>query len=154
MLRELTGTLQDAIGLQQARGFISIVGARLGDQINASYREAYGKDTLEREEVADVLVDLKKHIGGDFYVVEQSDERLVLGNRQCPFQEHVENRPALCMMTSNVFGRIASENLGYARVSIDEAIAMGHGRCMVTVGLRPDDGGGREYFRHGGGTDD
>ena len=53
------------------------------------------------------------------------------------------------MMTSNVFGSIAAENLGYARVQIDEAIARGDPGCRVTVFLTPSDeeSGAREYFR-------
>jgi hypothetical protein len=53
-------------------------------------------------------------------------------------------------MTSNVFGTITSENLGYARVHIEEAIARGDGRCLVHVvlALPNGEGGleGQEYF--------
>jgi hypothetical protein len=55
------------------------------------------------------------------------------------------------MMTSNVFGRIAAENLGYAKVELQETIAMGHPGCRVVVHLRPstvtEAADGREYFR-------
>jgi hypothetical protein len=58
------------------------------------------------------------------------------------------------MMTSNVFGFIASENLGYARVSLQETIASGHPGCRVVVYLNPSSATqaaeGREYVRtHG-----
>jgi hypothetical protein len=56
------------------------------------------------------------------------------------------------MMTSNVFGAIAAENLGYARVALERTIAEGHGECRVVVYLRPTDDGsaieGREYFEN------
>lgn len=53
------------------------------------------------------------------------------------------------MMTSNVFGLIAAENLGYAKVELAETIARGDGRCRVVVHLEPGSGEhapGREYF--------
>lgn len=151
LLRELSGTLQDVVGLEEASGFVSVVGQRIGDRINTDYRNSLQVEGLTREQVADVLVDLKRRIEGDFYIIEQDDEKIVLGNRACPFGNKVEGRPSLCMMTSNVFGVIAAENLGYSKVVINEAIAHGDTGCHVTVYLRPTTESsiaeGREYFR-------
>lgn len=150
MLRELAGTLQDVVGLDEAAGFISVVGQHIGDDLNAQYRAATGSPTLNREQVADVFVDLKRRIQGTFAIANQSDQLIELTNTVCPFGEMVHDRPALCMMTSNVFGSIAAENLGYARVVLRETIAEGHGRCHVAVHLKPTEGvpedHGREYF--------
>lgn len=150
LLRHLSGTLQDVVGLEEASGFISVVGQAMGQEINDAYRTALDTSRLTREQVAEVLVDLKRRIQGDFYVIEMSDEKIVLGNRACPFGDKVEGRPALCMMTSNVFGVIAAENLGRARVELRETIAEGHSGCRIVVHL----GGAaeaaqteREYFR-------
>src|ERR1700750_3004307 len=85
LLRELAGTLQDVVGLDEAAGFISVVGQRLGDQINAAYRTGLGVENLSRAQVADVLVDLKRRIQGDFFILAADDEKIVLGNRACPF---------------------------------------------------------------------
>jgi predicted ArsR family transcriptional regulator len=149
LLRELSGSLQDVVGLQEASGYISIVGAAVGKDLDARYKRALEIDHLSRDQVAQVLVDLKQRIKGDFYVVEEREDRIVLASRSCPFGEFVKDRPALCMMTSNVFGHIAAENLGYARVQIDRAIARGDTGCHVTVFLTPtaDTGEAREYFR-------
>lgn len=151
LLRELSGTLQDVVGLEEASGFISVVGQRIGDQIDREYRSALSVERLTREQVADVLVDLKRRIRGDFYIIEENDERIVLGNKACPFAEKVAGRPSLCMMTSNVFGVITAENLGYARVEIEESIARGNEGCRVVVYLKPaaeeDSPNGREYYR-------
>ncbi|QDV36598.1 methanogen output domain 1-containing protein [Tautonia plasticadhaerens] len=151
LIRELSGTLQDVVGLEQASGFISVVGQRIGEGIDSEYRAALGVRSLTREQVAEVLVDLKRRIRGDFYVIEQDDSKIVLGNRACPFAEKVDGRPALCMMTSNVFGVIAAENLGYAKVSLEETIARGAPGCRVVVYVQPtpeaDLAEGREYFK-------
>jgi predicted ArsR family transcriptional regulator len=151
LIRELAGTLQDIVGMEEASGFISVVGQRVGDQINESYKRALALPQLDRRQVADVLVDLKRRIQGDFFIIEESDEKIVLGNRACPFAEKVVGRPALCMMTSNVFGVIAADNLGYSKVVIDQSIAQGDPGCRVTVHLRPtpeaEAAKGREYFQ-------
>ena len=151
LIRELSGTLQDVIGLKEASGFVSVVGQRVGQYIDGQYKAALGVSNLSREQVADVLVDLKRRIQGDFYVVEESDEKIVLGNRVCPFADKVLDRPALCMMTSNVFGSIAAENLGYSKVELQKTIANGDGECRVVVYLRQtpasEAADGREYVR-------
>jgi predicted ArsR family transcriptional regulator len=151
LIRELSGTLQDVVGLEEASGFISVVGQRVGEQINHDYRAALEVGGLDRSQVADVLVDLKRRIRGDFYVIEEDADKIVLGNRACPFAEKVVGRPAMCMMTSNVFGVIAAENLGYAKVELQETIAQGHAGCRVVVHLKPTPRAqaaeGREYFK-------
>lgn len=150
LLRELAGTLEEVVGVSEASGYISVVGGAMGERLNNQYREALSVDRLTREQVRDVLVDLKHRIQGDFFVLEEREDQIVLGNRACPFGALVEGRPSLCMMTSNVFGSITAQNLGYARVDIEEAIATGHNGCRIVVNLTPSDApaaNAREYFR-------
>ncbi|TNF19853.1 MAG: transcriptional regulator [Rhodobacteraceae bacterium] len=150
LIRELSGTLEDVVGLEDASGFISIVGTTIGESIGQAYRAALDVERLSRDQVAEVLVDLKRRIGGQFHVIAQSDDRIVLGNRACPFGDKVLGRPSMCMMTSNVFGSIAAENLGYAKVELQRTIAAGHGECRVVVHLEHGKAArevdGREYF--------
>ena len=150
LIRELAGTLQDVVGLEEASGFISVEGQRMGTQINEDYKRALSVSKLNRAQVADVLVDLKRRIQGEFFIVEESDDKIVLGNRRCPFADKVIGRPAMCMMTSNVFGSIAAQNLGYAKVVLEETIARGAAGCRVTVFLNPtpeaQEAPGREYL--------
>ncbi|MEB3342435.1 methanogen output domain 1-containing protein [Okeania sp.] len=151
LIRELSGTLQEIVGLEEASGFISVVGQVMGDQINNSYKSALQVSNLSREQVAQVLVDLKKRIQGDFYIIEEDDEKIVLGNRVCPFGEKVIGRPSMCMMTSNVFGSITASNLGYSKVELQETIAQGASGCRVVVYLKltedAEEADGREYFK-------
>src|SRR5262245_23265634 len=151
LLRELAGTLQEVVGLEEASGFISVVGQRIGEELTESYRSALHTARLSRQQVAAVLVDLNRRVGGDFYVVHQDDDKIVLGNRACPFAAQVVGRSALCMTTSNVFGVVASENLGYAKVVLERSIAEGDAECRVTVHLRATPEAemaiGREYFQ-------
>jgi len=150
MIRELTGVLEDVVGPKDAAGYIATVGSIVGEWLDARYRATAGVTAFDVEGVARVLVDLKRRIDGGFFVREIHADRIVLGNTRCPFGEFVVGRPSLCMMTSNVFGRITAENLGYARVRLDATIAAGHPGCEVVVFLTreglpdPED---NEYFR-------
>ena len=151
LIRELAGTLEGVVGIEQASGFISMVGQRIGEWLDQGYREGLSQDSLEVDQVAHALVDLKRRIQGDFSIISVDDEKIVFGNKRCPFEDKVKDRPSLCMMTSNVFGSIAANNLGYAKVELQETIAMGHEGCKVVVYLKrtPDafDAEGREYFK-------
>lgn len=149
LVRELAGTLEETVGLEDAAGYISIVGRRMGAWLDESYREALGVDRLDRDQVAEVHLDLKHRIHGDFELQHCDEERLEYTNSRCPFEDKVLGRESMCMMTSNVFGLIAAENLGYAKVELAETIARGDGRCRVVVHLEPGSGQhatGREYF--------
>ncbi len=79
---------------------------------------------------------LKHAIDGGFSVVEVTDERIVLANTRCPFGDAVRRAPALCRMTSSVFGGIAARNSdGEAAVVLEERIAVGDPGCRVVVYL-------------------
>jgi hypothetical protein len=55
------------------------------------------------------------------------------------------------MMTSSVFGVIASQNTGYAKVELHRTIALGDRECRVIVYLRSTEESnhaeGREYYQ-------
>jgi predicted ArsR family transcriptional regulator len=151
IIRELAGTLQDVVGIEEAAGFLNVVGYRTGQHVNELYHQGLQLSNLSREQVTAVLVDWKRRIQGDFYVIEESDEKIVLGNRKCPFAEQVEGREAMCVMTSNIFGAIAADNLGYARVELQDTIARGAKECTIVIHLKANEASeeftGQEYFK-------
>ena len=151
MIREFAGALEDTVGLEEAEGYVNLVGSQVGSWIEEQYKAAVGKERFTPEEVAQMLVDLKRRIGGDFSVDSVDSDKIVLTNNVCPFGEFVDGRPSLCHMTSSVFGRIAADQFGYARVTLPKAIAEGHTGCRIIVHLRKteesEDKGGREFFR-------
>lgn len=150
LLRHLSGALEEIIGIDEASGFISIVGQKMGDDMNKAYKDALKVDKLDRSQVSSVLVDLKKRIRGDFSVDYEDDTKIVLKTTSCPFAEKVIGRPSLCMMTSNVFGTITADNLGYAKVSLEETIARGDSGCKIVIYLNENAESlsieGNEYF--------
>lgn len=154
LIRELSGTLQDIIGLEEASGFFNVVGQNMGDRLNKSYKNALKVEKLNKGQVGEVLIDLKRRIKGNFKIVEETDEKIVFHNSSCPFEEKVVGRPAMCMMTSNVFGSIAADNLDYSKVELNETIAEGDGRCVITIYINQspesENANGREYFKGDG----
>ena len=150
LIRELAGTLEEVVGYEEAAGYISLVGQHMGDWINALYTQELGVATLSSQQVAEVLVDLKQRINGNFSIVAQDNGKIVLESTTCPFEDKVLDRPSMCMMTSNVFGVITAANLGYAKVVLEETIASRCGRCRIVVHTQQspeaDMAQGREYY--------
>ena len=136
VIRELAGILEDTVGPREAAAYVNHVGLLIGRVLNRDYRAALGAERLDPAQVAAALVHLKKRIDGGFSVDTLDAERIVLVNDACPFGDKVIGRPSLCRMTATVFGHLAADNLGYARVAIEEAIARGDGRCRVVIHLR------------------
>lgn len=126
------------LGPGVAAGLINRVGQQVGEEMEKAYRTARGHTgPLTIDQMTDLFIGLKGVIGGDFYVIEATEARIVLGNNCCPFgTEPVRRAPALCQMTSAVFGGIAARNRRHGRVILDERIAVGDPGCRVVVELQ------------------
>ncbi|HVL88889.1 MAG TPA: methanogen output domain 1-containing protein [Actinomycetota bacterium] len=153
-LRALVVQLAQAIeadhGPAAAEAAVAQVAADVGGRMEDEYRAA--KDIAGRMtpgQMADCYVRLKHAIDGGFYVIEATEGRIVLGNTACPFGSVVTRAPALCRMTSSVFGGIAARNSEKeASVVLEERIAVGDPGCRVVVYLDrpPDDPGIAHHY--------
>ncbi len=134
---ELAQTVDREQGPSVAEAVIAQVGANVGGSMEAAHRNHLAiEGDLDAHGIADLFVGLKAAIGGDFYVIEEGDDRIVLGNRRCPFGDGVKHAPSLCRMTSSVFGGIASRNTHRdVAVHLEERIAVGDPECRVTIWL-------------------
>ena len=150
MIRSFAKSLEETVGMEEAEGYVSLVGSDIGNWIEEQYTDAANKQDFTPEELANLLVDLKRRIGGDFFVKEVSEDRIVLGNNDCPFGKLAAGRESLCQMTSNVFGRITANQLGYARVDLIDTIAKGDDGCHIIIHLVPVEGEenvSQEFYR-------
>lgn len=141
-LRALVVQLAQAVertgGPALAEASVAQVAIDVGSQMEAEYRAA--ADVVERldpNQLADCFVRLKHAIDGEFFVIEITPDRIVLGNHRCPFGDAVRKAPALCRMTSAVFGGIAANSHGQAAVTLEERIAVGDPQCRVVIDLGP-----------------
>jgi anti-sigma regulatory factor (Ser/Thr protein kinase) len=137
---QLAQTIEHHHGPSAAEAAVAQVGVDVGGQMEAEYRAAKEiAGRMSASELADCYVRLKHAIDGGFHVLEATPERIVLGNHRCPFGDAVQRAPALCRMTSSVFGGIAARNTDSgAAVVLEERIAVGDPGCRVVVHL---DGG-------------
>jgi DNA-binding NarL/FixJ family response regulator/anti-sigma regulatory factor (Ser/Thr protein kinase) len=149
---EMAETIEADLGPDVASATIGQVGADVGGRMEEAYRAANGiAGRLSPTQIADLYVRLKGAIGGDFYVIQADEGKIVLGNRRCPFGAIVQRQPALCRMTSSVFGGIAARNASGSAVSLEERIALGDPECRVVVWLGdngpPDGSSAHRYAR-------
>ncbi|MFC6438856.1 methanogen output domain 1-containing protein [Bowmanella sp. JS7-9] len=135
ILIELNETLNDVVGEQESHGLISLVADKIGRYFEGMYRHALGMQKFDVDTLAAILIDLKRRIGGEFYIHDIKPTRIELKNTRCPFSERVVGQTTLCAMTSNVFGRISADSQGYAAVELSKTIARGDGHCHVIVHL-------------------
>ena len=139
---QLARSVEFLHGPDAADAAVAQVGADVGGQMEAEFRQARQiVGAMSPEQIADCYVRLKHAIDGGFYVVEVSDDRIVLGNTRCPFGDVVKLAPSLCRMTSSVFGGIAARNVGApVDVLLEERIAVGDAGCRVVVAFAPEAG--------------
>ncbi|AOV15974.1 hypothetical protein BJI67_01785 [Acidihalobacter aeolianus] len=108
---------------------------------------------LDQARYANLIVEIKNHIGGQFQILEHTRGHITVVNHVCPFGEAVKQAPELCRMTSSVFGAIGARNFGYAKVHLSKRIAVGDGCCEARVYLESalaTDKPGDEYHAHDG----
>jgi anti-sigma regulatory factor (Ser/Thr protein kinase) len=138
---QLAQAVEDAYGPRAAEAAVAQVGIDVGGQMEREYQAATGiVERLTPERLADCYVRLKHAIDGGFGVEEVTAERIVLVNDRCPFGEAVRRAPALCRMTSSVFGGIAARSVEReVAVVLEERIAVGDPGCRVVVWLTVED---------------
>lgn len=134
---QLARAVEHNAGPDAAAAAVAQVGIDVGGQMEDEFRVAQSVvGRLTPDQLAQCYVRLKHAIDGGFYVMEASEERIVLGNRRCPFGDVVQLAPSLCRMTSSVFGGIAARNNDQgAAVLLEERIAVGDPGCRVVVYL-------------------
>lgn len=134
---QLAQTIEAQHGPDPADAAVAQVGTDVGGQMEEEFRLAMAiTGRMTPEEIGRCYVRLKHAIDGGFRVVEASPERVVLVNDRCPFGTAVLQAPALCRMTSSVFGGIAARNSeDGASVLLEERIAVGDPGCRVVVDL-------------------
>ena len=150
---EQAGDMARGVSCSTLEGFIQQIVLNSSETLEQLYRS--GKDihgVLTMEEYGRLLLELKNSIGGKFEIIERNEEILRLKTTRCPFGSTVEAAPALCHMTSSIFGGIAARNYGYAKVELKRRIALGSDHCDICIHRDPKRAEsviGDEYFSDG-----
>lgn len=132
---DLANHIELEYGPAAAEDAVSRIGASIGRQMEAAYRDRRGiTGPLTTEQLVELSLGLKKALSGDFFVVSSDDDKIVFGNRACPFGDSVQKAPSLCRMTSSVFGGIAARSTGHdASIQLEERIAVGDAECRAVM---------------------
>ncbi|MGD2118321.1 MAG: sigma 54-interacting transcriptional regulator [Chromatiales bacterium] len=150
---EQAGGMAQGVTCSTLEAFIQKIVLNSSEVLEDIYRNSHGiKGTLSMQQFGELLVNLKNTIGGQFEVAQLDDDCLRLTTRKCPFGSSVESAPALCHMTSSIFGGIAARNYGYAKVELKKRIALGSDHCDICIHRNPkncEDVIGDEYFSDG-----
>jgi hypothetical protein len=149
LLAGMVKVLEDNAGTEDASIFVGGIASQISADLEKKYIDALGVRALSRAQLIAILIDVQNRVSGDFYLVEESEERIVLGNRICPLGTAVRGHPALCMMTSQISGRLTANAHGYAAVDLEQTIARGDLGCRIVIYLKPTElsPASREYFR-------
>lgn len=115
---------------------------QLGLGASGCFEEAYRKANaiegpLDHETYADLIVEIKNRIGGNFSRATSEPGVVRVTSTRCPFGDGVKNTPSLCQMTSSVFGGIAARNFGFAKIVLHQRIACNDRTCEVSVVTDP-----------------
>lgn len=114
--------------------YIEHLGVAASSCFESIYREQRElSDALNLDQYADLIINIKNNIGGNFKR-ESSEKGVVrVTNNRCPFGSAVKDAPELCRMTSSVFGSIAARNFGYAKVALNKRLAVNDDKCEVCI---------------------
>ncbi len=105
-------------------------------KIEEQYKKFYAAEKLNFTQVIDSLVDAQGKIGGNFIVVERTEDIIILKNTKCPFGEKVKKASSLCATTSALCGVMTARNLDYSRVILKKTIAKGSNECLIHIHLK------------------
>jgi len=148
-----TGGMAQGVNCSTLESFIKKIVLNSSEVLEDIYRDSHNIDgILSLKEYGDLLVNLKNTIGGEFKVVAMNDDSLQLKTTKCPFGDLIESAPALCHMTSSIFGGIAARNYGYAKIELKKRIALGSDHCDICIHTNPQSSEqiiGDEYFSDG-----
>jgi len=148
-----TSGMAEGLNCSTLESFIKKIVLNSSETLEDIYRESRDiNGILTMQEYGELLVNLKNTIGGEFEVTEIDEEHLRLKTTKCPFGDLIESAPALCHMTSSIFGGIAARNYGYAKVELKKRIALGSDHCDICIHRKPEscqDVIGDEYFSDG-----
>lgn len=133
-----------------ARRYVEEIGLTAAPSLEEEARRVLGyHGPMDPDQYAHVLVTLKNRIGGNFSRASSEGGRIRLVNTVCPFGDVVREVPALCRMTSAVFGHIAARNFGYGKVHLARRLAIGDPYCEVSVWTDPEQARGHPGDEYG-----
>ncbi len=82
---------------------------------------------------AAISCNVMNRLGGSFSIENSNDNGYTVINKNCPWGNHGNINPAMCMLTRAVFARVGIRVFKTLDVDVKKTIAGGDGRCLVEV---------------------
>jgi predicted ArsR family transcriptional regulator len=105
---------------------------KIAKNIEELYKRFYDVEKLNLDQFCEAVVDVEKKIGGEFKVVEKSNNRVIFRVLSCPLTKC----PGMCTVTSTILGTLAAKSFGYSKVILKKTIARGSDNCYIIVHLK------------------
>lgn len=138
LIVKLAKIVEERFGKQESTDLFSIIGANLAHEINSYYREKFSKDKLSAECIATSLIEFSAKLNEKFYLVSLDQDKLVLGNKNCPYGVELKDREVFCQLDKSMAENMVKENFGYGKAELSQTIAQGDEECLITIYLKPE----------------
>lgn len=116
------------------------IGITLGRQASEQYRLVNGVSyPFSRKDYAHCLLSLKELWGWECVMLDESANSLSLRIPSCPFGSSAARGSELCELDSAMYGGIAAEQFGYAKVCLKRGCGTLPQNCLVTIHIRKTD---------------
>lgn len=124
LLGLLTGEIEGGRSLEEAA-------ARAGATVAALVEPTDTEERGQLVDMAELLVEVERELGGDFEIVEAGERRIVVRNRRCPFGPATGR--GMCRFTSALAGGLAARASGRSDVTVAQSLAAGDQECRLVV---------------------
>lgn len=108
----------------------SRIGTRLADQVYYKLK-SQGKNKITTTEYADYIVDISNKLGGNFKVLDYSNDSVTIASSKCIFGDRPSH--TLCKIISGIYGGLSVHCFGYGKVVLEKTIAEGSKSCEIKI---------------------
>jgi DNA-binding CsgD family transcriptional regulator len=117
------------------------IGVQIGRRVSEQHRLTHGQSLpFSRKEYGRCLSQsLPDQMGWPCSLLEETADRLRFGISSCPFGRSAADGLDFCWLTSGVFGGVAADQFGYAKVCLTRGEGAPPRNCCVTVYIRKTD---------------
>lgn len=137
LLTSLRTTLHSSLVERMYRS----IGVQLGRQVCERYRLVHGlsRPLSSKREYGRCLQSLEESLGWPCRATEEAADWVRFEIAQCPFGSGASSATDFCRLTSGLFGGVAADQFGYAKVCLQRGQGIPPRNCCITVYIRHTD---------------
>jgi len=122
------------------RDIIKEVSLSTAKEISRSYKEFYKVEKLNKSQIIDSIMDIGNKIGGEFSLVENSDEVIIFKNKRNILGGGIKTDPMLAKtLLSDICGVMVGKNLGYCNIALKQSVSKDGPEDIIYIYLKKTD---------------